>query len=228
MKSYQVVGIGNAIVDVFSAADDSFLELMGIQKGIMQLVERERGELLYGAMTNRQQAPGGSVANTLAGLGNLGLSTAFIGRVHATAAVLDVADLAVSVLVLVIDDESEVRATARAMLEARSYDLCLTDMRMGDGDGLTLVRHIGLGLGRVREHFAALFAAAGGQHAKFPVSRLGVGDARHHESLLRVHLGRPVVRHQPGPFGSGFAQRVQQQELGVEPVEAGAAGVGQG
>ena len=82
MKSYQVVGIGNAIVDVFSSADDSFLDLMGIQKGIMQLVERERGELLYGAMTNRQQAPGGSVANTLAGLGSLGLTTGFIGRVH--------------------------------------------------------------------------------------------------------------------------------------------------
>ena len=82
MKTYQVVGIGNAIVDVFSAADDSFLELMGIEKGIMQLVERERGELLYGAMKDRVQAPGGSVANTLAGLGNLGLTTAFIGRVH--------------------------------------------------------------------------------------------------------------------------------------------------
>ena len=82
MKSYQVVGIGNAIVDVFSTADDSFIELMGIEKGIMQLVERDRGEVLYGAMKDRVQAPGGSVANTLAGLGNLGLTTAFIGRVH--------------------------------------------------------------------------------------------------------------------------------------------------
>ena len=82
MKSYQVVGIGNAIVDVFSPADDSFLALMGIEKGIMQLIEKDRGELLYGAMKDRVQAPGGSVANTLAGLGNLGLSTAFIGRVH--------------------------------------------------------------------------------------------------------------------------------------------------
>ncbi|MBL4926977.1 adenosine kinase [Fuscibacter oryzae] len=82
MKRYQVVGIGNAIVDVFSSADDSFLELMGIEKGIMQLVERERGELLYAAMKDRVQAPGGSVANTLAGLGSLGLTTAFIGRVH--------------------------------------------------------------------------------------------------------------------------------------------------
>lgn len=82
MKKYQVVGIGNAIVDVLSKCEDSFLDLQGIQKGIMQLVERDRGELLYDAMTNRTQAPGGSVANTLAGLGNLGLSTGFIGRVH--------------------------------------------------------------------------------------------------------------------------------------------------
>ena len=81
-KTYEVVGIGNAIVDVLTQSDDSFLDLMGIQKGVMQLVERERGELLYGAMKERTQAPGGSVANTLAGIGNLGLSTAFIGRVR--------------------------------------------------------------------------------------------------------------------------------------------------
>ncbi|TNE69861.1 adenosine kinase [Celeribacter ethanolicus] len=81
-KTYQVVGIGNAIVDVITQADDNFLELMGIEKGIMQLVERARGEMLYGAMTNRVQTPGGSVANTLAGLGALGLKTGFIGRVH--------------------------------------------------------------------------------------------------------------------------------------------------
>ncbi len=82
MKKYQVIGIGNAIVDVLSTADDSFLDLMGIQKGIMQLIERERGEMLYAAMKDLRQAPGGSVANTVAGVGALGLSTAFIGRVH--------------------------------------------------------------------------------------------------------------------------------------------------
>ncbi|MBD3679105.1 MAG: adenosine kinase [Rhodobacteraceae bacterium] len=81
-KSYQVVGIGNAIVDVLTKAEDAFLDRMGIQKGIMQLVEQERGELLYDAMENRVQGAGGSVANTLAGIGNLGLSTAFIGRVR--------------------------------------------------------------------------------------------------------------------------------------------------
>lgn len=81
-KTYQVAGIGNAIVDVLSHSDDSFLDIMGIGKGIMQLVPRERAELLYAAMDDRQQAPGGSVANTLAGLGHLGLATAFMGRVH--------------------------------------------------------------------------------------------------------------------------------------------------
>lgn len=78
---FHVIGIGNAIVDVFGEADDSFLDLMGIEKGIMQLVERDRAELLYAAMRGPRMAPGGSVANTVAGLGNLGLRTAFIGRV---------------------------------------------------------------------------------------------------------------------------------------------------
>lgn len=80
-KSYQVVGIGNAIVDVLTQCDDNFLDWMGIEKGIMQLVDRERGEMLYAAMKDRKEAPGGSVGNTLAGLGNLGLKTAFVGKV---------------------------------------------------------------------------------------------------------------------------------------------------
>ncbi len=82
MKTYQLVGIGNAVVDVISQSDDSFLDHMGIEKGIMQLIERDRAELLYGAMKARVQTPGGSVANTIAGAGILGLETAFIGRVH--------------------------------------------------------------------------------------------------------------------------------------------------
>lgn len=82
MKRFDVVGIGNAIVDVFNPCDDTFLDLMGIEKGIMQLVERDRAEVLYGAMRGPQQEPGGSVANTLSGLGNLGLRTGFMGRVH--------------------------------------------------------------------------------------------------------------------------------------------------
>ena len=73
MKTYQIVGIGNAIVDVITQADDGYLAQMGIQKGVMQLVEQSRGELLYDSMQTRRQAAGGSVANTIAGLGALGL-----------------------------------------------------------------------------------------------------------------------------------------------------------
>jgi sugar/nucleoside kinase (ribokinase family) len=82
MTQYDLVGIGNAVVDVISQADDSFLDLMGIEKGIMQLVEKDRGEVLYAAMQSRVQTPGGSVANSIAGAGALGLATGFIGRVH--------------------------------------------------------------------------------------------------------------------------------------------------
>ncbi len=82
MKKYQVVGIGNAVVDVITQSTDSFLTEMGIEKGIMQLVETERSEELFSAMDERVQTPGGSVANTIAGIGSLGLATGFIGRVR--------------------------------------------------------------------------------------------------------------------------------------------------
>lgn len=80
--SFNVIGIGNAIVDVISHANDMFLDQMGIEKGIMQLVDRERAELLYAAMRDRVETPGGSVGNTIAGIGALGLKTAFIGKVR--------------------------------------------------------------------------------------------------------------------------------------------------
>lgn len=81
-KTYDLVGIGNAVVDVITQCDDSFLNNMDIEKGIMQLIEQERAELLYASMNERTQTPGGAVANTIAGGGALGLQTAFIGRVN--------------------------------------------------------------------------------------------------------------------------------------------------
>ncbi|MCX7566623.1 adenosine kinase [Sulfitobacter sp. F26169L] len=82
MKTYDLVGIGNAVVDVISHSDDTFLDNMGIEKGIMQLIPQDRAEVLYAAMGERVQTPGGAVANTIAGVGALGLNTAFIGRVR--------------------------------------------------------------------------------------------------------------------------------------------------
>lgn len=81
MTKYEVIGIGNAVVDVISQCEDSFLSREGIQKGVMQLIEADRGVAIYEAMENRLQASGGSVANTIAGIGALGLKTGFIGRV---------------------------------------------------------------------------------------------------------------------------------------------------
>ena len=81
MTRYQAVGIGNAVVDIISPCDDRFLARMGIEKGVMQLIGAERAEFLLENMQERRQVAGGSVANSIAGLGALGLSTAFIGRV---------------------------------------------------------------------------------------------------------------------------------------------------
>lgn len=80
-KRFQVVGIGNAVVDVITRCEDRVLAELSVEKGIMTLVDQDRSAALFGAMTDRLETPGGSVANTLAGLGNLGLSTGFIGRV---------------------------------------------------------------------------------------------------------------------------------------------------
>ena len=80
--NYDLVGIGNAVVDVIAQVDHDFLTDYAIKKGIMQLIEKERATSLYEAMENRIQSPGGSVANTIAGANALGLKTAFIGRVR--------------------------------------------------------------------------------------------------------------------------------------------------
>ncbi|QBX34685.1 adenosine kinase [Paracoccus liaowanqingii] len=84
-----VVGIGNAVMDIIAPTEEARLAQLGITKGIMQLVDRGRSEYLMAAQADdhssrRDQArmvAGGSVANTLAGIGGLGLRTAFIGCV---------------------------------------------------------------------------------------------------------------------------------------------------
>ena len=81
MTTYQVVGIGNAVSDVITTSTDAFLAENGIEKGIMTLIDQDRAETLYAAMGHHTETPGGSVANTIAGLGMLGTKTAFIGRV---------------------------------------------------------------------------------------------------------------------------------------------------
>jgi len=80
--SYDVVGIGNALVDVLSHEDDAFLDTHDLTKGSMALVEDDRVEELYRAMAHRTEMSGGSAANTLVGVASFGGRAAYIGRVH--------------------------------------------------------------------------------------------------------------------------------------------------
>jgi sugar/nucleoside kinase (ribokinase family) len=80
-KTYDVVGIGNAIVDVLAKCDDQFLADNGIEKGIMQLIDTARAAEIYGAMAAGTEISGGSAANTISGLATLGIKSAFVGKV---------------------------------------------------------------------------------------------------------------------------------------------------
>ena len=80
--TYDVVAIGNAIVDVIARADDAFIAENNLNKGSMQLLfTTEEAEALYARMGPGIETSGGSAANTLAGLAALGLHCGFIGQV---------------------------------------------------------------------------------------------------------------------------------------------------
>jgi sugar/nucleoside kinase (ribokinase family) len=75
-----VVGIGNALVDVLSHEDYRFIEHHGLRPGVMTLVDAEQAEALYAAMGPATEMSGGSAANTMVGVASFGGSAAFVGR----------------------------------------------------------------------------------------------------------------------------------------------------
>jgi sugar/nucleoside kinase (ribokinase family) len=79
--SLDVVGIGNAIVDVIAHADDAFLARHGLAKGAMTLIDEARAQALYGHMGPGIEASGGSAGNTMAGIASLGGKGAYVGKV---------------------------------------------------------------------------------------------------------------------------------------------------
>ena len=84
-KSYDILAIGNAIIDVFSQCDDDFLQQHAIEKGGMNLVDAAASQSLLvaiSAVAPPQLISGGSAANTAVGLAALGGKAAFVGRVH--------------------------------------------------------------------------------------------------------------------------------------------------
>ena len=78
---YDVLCIGNAIVDVLADADDAFLSKQDLHKGSMRLIDEAEAVRLYDAMGPGREISGGSAGNTAAGLAALGLKAAFVGQV---------------------------------------------------------------------------------------------------------------------------------------------------
>lgn len=79
--TYDVVGIGNALVDVLAHADDAFLAKHGLAKGTMTLVDAARAATLYELMPPAIETSGGSAGNTMAALASCGGRGAYIGRI---------------------------------------------------------------------------------------------------------------------------------------------------
>lgn len=78
---YQVLGVGNALVDVLAHVDDAFLDHHDLTRGTMTLIDAERARSLYDAMPPGVEISGGSCANTMAALASLGGTGAYIGKV---------------------------------------------------------------------------------------------------------------------------------------------------
>jgi sugar/nucleoside kinase (ribokinase family) len=81
--SKKILGIGNAIVDVFVKVDDNFLLKNNLTKGSMKLIEKEEFEVLKNTIKVEKIEAGGSVANTMAGISYLEGNSAFVGKINA-------------------------------------------------------------------------------------------------------------------------------------------------
>ncbi|WP_291864063.1 adenosine kinase [Bradyrhizobium sp.] len=79
---YDVLGIGNAIFDILVQTDEGFLVRHGMTKGGMALIDEERAIAVYQSMGPATEMSGGSAANTIVGLANLGARAAYIGKVR--------------------------------------------------------------------------------------------------------------------------------------------------
>ena len=81
MQEHDVVGIGNAIVDIIGRCDDAFLARHGYVKGSMQLLDAAGAATLYDTMGPAVEISGGSGANTIVGVASFGVPAAYIGKV---------------------------------------------------------------------------------------------------------------------------------------------------
>jgi sugar/nucleoside kinase (ribokinase family) len=81
LPRYDVLGIGNAIVDVIARTEEDFLLKQGMNKGAMALIDEARAQAIYESMGPAIETSGGSAANTIVGVASLGARAAFIGKI---------------------------------------------------------------------------------------------------------------------------------------------------
>ena len=79
--TYDVVGIGNALVDVLSNESDDFIHHHSLAKGSMTLIETDQAQHLYSVMGPGIEVSGGSAANTMCGLASFGARVSYLGKV---------------------------------------------------------------------------------------------------------------------------------------------------
>jgi sugar/nucleoside kinase (ribokinase family) len=79
---FDVLGIGNALIDVIASVDDTFIDAHDFPRGATTMVDLERSEAVYADLPPAQEISGGSCANTIAGLASFGATVAFVGRVR--------------------------------------------------------------------------------------------------------------------------------------------------
>ena len=114
---YDVLCVGNAIVDVIADADDAFLSRQGLDKGSMRLIDEAEAVRLYGEMGPGREISGGSAGNTAAGLAALGVATAFVGQVaDDQLGKIYRHDIEAQGIDFLVEPRSDVGATARSLI----------------------------------------------------------------------------------------------------------------
>jgi len=114
---FDVLCIGNAIVDVIADADDAFLSRQGLDKGSMRLIDEGEAVRLYGEMGPGREISGGSAGNTAAGLAALGIKAAFIGQVaDDQLGKIYRHDIEAQGIAFLVSPRNDVGATARSLI----------------------------------------------------------------------------------------------------------------
>src|SRR5579863_284718 len=112
-----LLGIGNAIVDVIAPCDDAFLVAHGLSKGTMRLIDEAAAEKLYEAMGQTIVVSGGSAANTIIGAAALGARTAFVGKLkHDSLGQMFAHDIRAAKVAFTTEPASEGLASARCLI----------------------------------------------------------------------------------------------------------------